>query len=36
MAKAFGADNMVIMTTWGDLGVRLGCMVRVESIKQDL
>ena len=33
MAKALGANNMV--TTWGDLGVHLGCVVRVESIRQD-
>jgi hypothetical protein len=29
VALALGADNMVI--TWGDLGVRFGCVVRVES-----
>ena len=33
MAKALGADNMV--TTWGDLGMRLGCVERVESTGQD-
>jgi hypothetical protein len=26
VAMALGADNVVI--TWGDLGVRLGCVVR--------
>ena len=25
-----------LVITWGDLGVRLGCVVRVESIGQDL
>jgi hypothetical protein len=25
-----------VITTWGDLGVRLRYVVRVESIKQDL
>ena len=25
-----------LVTTWGDLGVRLGCVVRVESVEQDL
>ena len=34
MAMALNANNVVI--TWGDLGVRLGCVVRVESIGQDL
>jgi hypothetical protein len=33
VAMALGADNVVI--TWGDLGVRLGCVVRVESTRQD-
>jgi hypothetical protein len=30
---ALGADNVAI--TWGDLGVCLGCVVRVESTGQD-
>ena len=30
---ALDADNVVI--TWGDLGVRLWCVVRVESTEQD-
>ena len=30
---ACDVDNMVI--TWGDLGVCLGCVVRVESTRQD-
>ena len=30
---ALGANNVVI--TWGDLGVRLRCVVRVESTGQD-
>ena len=34
LAMALYADNVVI--TWGDLGVRLGCVVRVELIGQDL
>jgi hypothetical protein len=25
-----------LVTTWGDLGMRLGCVVRVESFGQDL
>ena len=25
-----------LVITWGDLGVHLGCVVRVESIGQDL
>ena len=25
-----------LVTTWGDLGMRLGCVVRVESIGPDL
>ena len=33
MAMALGADNVVI--TWGDLGVHLGCVVRVESTGKD-
>jgi hypothetical protein len=33
VALALSADNVVI--TWGDLGVRLGCVVRVESTVQD-
>ena len=24
-----------LVTTWGDLGVRLGCVVRVELARQD-
>ena len=31
LAMALYADNVVI--TWGDLGVRLGCVVRVESTR---
>ena len=31
MAMALGADKMVI--TWGDLGMRLGCVLRVESTR---
>ena len=30
---ALGANKVVI--TWGDLGVRHGCVVRVESTGQD-
>ena len=33
MAMALGADNVVI--TWGDLSMRLGCVVRVELTRQD-
>ena len=33
MAMACNAVNVV--TTWRDLGMRLGCVVRVESTKQD-
>jgi hypothetical protein len=35
--KARGADNLVKLDNelGGDLGVRLGCVVRVESIGQD-
>ena len=33
MAIALGAIDVVI--TWGDLGVCLGCVVRVESTGQD-
>jgi hypothetical protein len=33
VAMALGADNVVI--TWRDLGVHLGCVVRVESTGQD-
>ena len=33
MAKALGAYNGII--TWGDLGVCLGCVVRVESTRHD-
>ena len=33
MAKAHRAIKIV--TTWGDLGMCLGCVVRVESIEQD-
>jgi hypothetical protein len=33
VAKALGADNMV--TTWGDLGMHLGCVVRVELTEQN-
>ena len=31
MAMALGVDNVVI--TWGDLGMRLECVVRVESTR---
>ena len=30
---ALGADNVLI--TWGDLGMPLGCVVRVESTGQE-
>jgi hypothetical protein len=33
VAKAHGAIKM--MTTWGDLGVCLGCVVRVDLTRQD-
>ena len=33
MAMALSVDNVVI--NWGDLDVRLGCVVRVESTGQE-
>jgi hypothetical protein len=33
VAKAHGAIKM--MTTWGDLSVCLGCVVRVDLTRQD-
>ena len=28
--------QLKLVTTWGDLGMHFGCMVRVELIRQDL
>jgi hypothetical protein len=33
VAMALGADNMVI--SWRDLDMHFGCVVRVESTRQD-